>query len=144
MFDFSNLVQARDKIQNRDEQRASDYLACYEEALAEFADFTSLEHEEQQIALRNAAEALAEAMEYQRQHAEPYLLLGAIFFVLNQSRMALRYLQVARSLQPQLPGLLDLFVLVSDSIPKGEQTTLYLQVPYKSPEPNYNLKIRSV
>ena len=141
MLDFSALASAKAKVQQRDQDRLEDYLDCYEEALEELRLFKTLPVRERAESLQIAGEALAEALEYQRQKAAPYLLLAGIFYLLAQYRTAQRYVQVARKLQPDLDGLIAMQALISNSIKQGEQSEVKQSVPYAAPKPPSNWKI---
>ena len=138
MFDFSALASAKKQVQQRDQDRLEDYLACYEEALEEFRLFKTLPPDERVESLQIAAEALAEALEYQRQRAEPYLLLAGIFYLLKQLKKAQRYVEIALRLQPDLPGILPLQKLILDELQQAPSETIFRAVPYSAPPRNNN------
>lgn len=112
MFDFSELNAARLSVKHRDHQRQEDYSACLQEALAELAAFQTAPGRDRADCLYEAACLLSEALEYQRSQPEAYLALACIFYVLHEIKLATRYLQFARSLAPDAPGVAHLEALL--------------------------------
>ncbi|HEY9839849.1 MAG: hypothetical protein ACAI44_22985 [Candidatus Sericytochromatia bacterium] len=141
MLDFAALATAKAKVQQRDQERVDDYEDCYQEALEELRLFRTLPVRERADSLQIVAEALAEALEYQRHRAEPYLLLAGIFYLLKHYRSAQRYLQIARNLEPNLEGLMPMQALVTEALRQGEQTVVVKAVPYTAPPGRNNWRI---
>lgn len=136
MLDFAALADAKAQVKARDQDREADYRACYDEAVAELRLYATLPARERAESLELAAEALIEALEYQRQRAEPYLLLAGIFYLLAHYRSAQRYLLVARGLDPRLAGLAALQVLLTEALRQGEHSDVIRAVPYHEPPPS--------
>ena len=70
----------------------------YEEALELLKEFEA-EQKPSKVKLLNSAEKLTESVKHNQHHAKSYFLLAYIFYLLNDDKLAEKYLNVAKDLE---------------------------------------------
>ena len=108
MFNFDILKEAKKK--SLDE---SDFFekaeSSYEEALKYIRNFQQTKIKKE---LELAAEKLFEVIKYKRKQAKAYIWLSYIFIILDDSKMAIKYLKIAEIFEPDFPKINELKILI--------------------------------
>ena len=104
MLNFKNLNSAKEKTKDRDEKNNENYSLAYSEALNYLEKFKHSPDFDKNI-LKKAADKLIDALEYKKNKAEPYICLACIFYILNDSKMAIKYLKIANLINSHLPEI---------------------------------------
>src|SRR6185295_9138769 len=97
MFDLKNLASAKSKVQKK---RVASSGNAYEDAVAALKEF---EKDPDKERLQDAAYKLIDALQYNPNHAESYICLAYVFYVLGDDAFALKYMKTAESLVEELP-----------------------------------------
>jgi tetratricopeptide (TPR) repeat protein len=119
MFDFKNLNSAKNKAQNRDDKRELEAEKAYNDAIDLLNSLQKSPDLDMRL-LRQAADNLVLSIKNKRNKPEPYLCLANIFYVLDNIPAAIEHMQVARSINPDLPGISKLQDLISFGQPVGK------------------------
>jgi hypothetical protein len=62
--------------------------------------------------LLEAANSLIESLKYEKNQVEPYFFLSYIFFILDNNKLALKYLKICELIDPTFPELKKLKGLI--------------------------------
>jgi tetratricopeptide (TPR) repeat protein len=111
MLDFDALKQAKQKTAGRDQAREDRFLEPYNRALEIIAGL-SLEPQMSVRKLKEAADALAEAIEIRRTLPQPYVLMAFVFFCMRDYKMAFKYIRTAEKYDPQFPKTQELKAII--------------------------------
>lgn len=123
MYDFSNLNSVKKKVTEIDNKRNDNFDKSYNEALRLLNEFKKKPSTDTSI-LKKTAEYLINAMEQKRTRPEPYILLASIFYMTRDDKLAIKYLKIASSIDPNSSDVIKLRKLlssisISDSNKKG-------------------------
>ncbi len=100
---IANIKSSSDSIQEKEEKM---YKVILKDAITILARFAENPDEEDKI--RRAAKKFTQALELRKIYAEPYFYLAFIYNYLGQNEISIRYLQVARFINPELSGIREL------------------------------------
>ncbi|PIQ23141.1 hypothetical protein COW36_19440 [bacterium (Candidatus Blackallbacteria) CG17_big_fil_post_rev_8_21_14_2_50_48_46] len=125
MIDFKSLAAVKTQLKNPTEQRQQESRKHYQFAL----DFLEKYRQNlEQETLKKAIQELVTTLKYDKNQAEPYLLLSYLYFALEQPQLAVKYLKKGQELSPHSTFAQDLQFFLD----KGKPLP-YL--PKKKPEP---------
>jgi len=113
MYNFDNLVSVKKNTEKIEEKRINNYETAFNNALLALKDFKSKSSYDPQL-LKKAADNLIEAMGQKRSKPEPYITLSCIFYMINEDKLAIKYLKVASELNPNLPQVNELRKLLGN------------------------------
>lgn len=113
MFNFDNLNSVKKKVEKLDEKRNDYFKLSFSEALSSLNKFRKSPDFDPML-LKKAAYRLIETMEQKRSKPEPYIVLSCIFYMINEDRLAIKYLKIASILAPDLPQVTELKKLLSN------------------------------
>lgn len=115
MYNFKELNSIKKKVGEISEKRSEKYEQIMADVQKKIADFRNSSQNDVSL-LKEAADRLIVALEQKRTQPEPYVILATIFYLVNEDRLAFKYLRIAGSLNPNLPQIKTLKRLIS-----GEQ-----------------------
>jgi tetratricopeptide (TPR) repeat protein len=101
---FQGLNEARDKNSENSKKFENDYNLIFNQGITLFKDFVD-DTRKSKNTLQEAAEAFGIALKLKRNKAEPYFYLAYIFYLLKDQSLAIKYLQCAKVIDPDLPGM---------------------------------------
>lgn len=111
MFDFKNLNEAKNKTSKNENIRDDKSEQYYDDALKNIEVFKNTKDK---TYLENAVKNLNESIAIKRTNAKPYLKLAYIFYVIDEISMSVKYLNIAKSLDSDLPDIIKLQNLISN------------------------------
>lgn len=101
---FEGLSEAREKNSENSKKFEDDYNLIFNQGIKLFRDFVN-DTRKPKNTLQEAAEAFGSALKLKRNKAEPYFYLAYIFYLLKEQSLAIKYLQCAKVIEPDLPGM---------------------------------------
>lgn len=102
MFNFDSLNSIKKEAGKLGEKRNDKFEEAFKQALDTMQKF-HLNPASGTKFLKEAAEQLINAMSQRRSRPEPYIVLSCIFYMINEDKLAVKYLKAASSLAPEMP-----------------------------------------
>jgi hypothetical protein len=96
---MSNLETLNKTKTNERNEHALNSLKQALQILQEFQEKTD------KTTLLQAANSLIESLKYEKNQVEPYFFLSYIFFILDNNKLALKYLKICELIDPTFPEL---------------------------------------
>lgn len=112
MFDFKSLNEAKSKTVDGDKSRSDDSEQLYNDALKDIETFKETNIK---TYLEDAVSKLSESISLKRNNPKPYIKLAYIFFVMDEIKMSVKYLNIAKQLDAgDSPDVIKLQELISE------------------------------
>ena len=104
MFDFDAIKSVKSNIKTNGNEAKSDEVL--KDALKDLESFHNLPPNKEK--LKDVAKKFIEVIKFKRNRVEPYVYLAYIFFQINQNDLAVKYLKIARDIDPVYPQIEEL------------------------------------
>ncbi len=95
-------METVEAIQNQSAGREENSLSAFNQAIELLLEF---QETLDKTILVKAAHKLVDSLKFEKNHVEPYFLLAYIFFILDNGKLALKYLKVAELIEPNFPDI---------------------------------------
>ena len=107
MVDISEISKIKSELKALDDKRGVLYKHDYEGAVKILKEFSDSKNPDKNK-LRQAASMLISAIKSKKTEPEPYICISYIFFVLNNQKKAIHYLQMASALNSEHPQVIEM------------------------------------
>lgn len=105
MFDMNALKSAKNKSKINQGKKEEDFNEIYNQALRLLREFSETQNTEK---LNKATEKFFIALKSKRNRIEPYCYLSYIFYIFDEEKLALEYLNFAKSIDPSYPQISEI------------------------------------
>ena len=90
-------METVEEIQNQSAEREENSQSAFNHAIDLLTEF---QEKHDKVILLKAAHKLVESIRLEKNQIEPYFLLAYIFYILDNGKLALKYLKVAELIDP--------------------------------------------
>ena len=102
MLNLNNLKSVKKKLESRDKERSDTASRTYLEAIEYLEQFSKSKNYDREL-LHQAALKIIQTLKQQGSKPEPYLCLTYIFYVIGETKLAIKYNNLAAELDPNSP-----------------------------------------
>jgi len=114
MLNLNNLKSVKKTLESRDKERSDSVNRTYLEALEYLEQFSKSKNYDREL-LHQAALKIIQTLKQQGSKPEPYLCLTYIFYVIGDTKLAIKYNNIAAELEPDSPLVEEMRQILSHS-----------------------------